>query len=99
MSALRVVFKFRFTMPGDVFPNIDRIKKINCYVLILHSIKDEIVPFYHGKRLFESAKYAFDPLFVDGTDHNNLDRATDEVYKHINKYLIFIESINNINNN
>jgi fermentation-respiration switch protein FrsA (DUF1100 family) len=89
-------------MPGDKFPNIDRIKNIECPVLILHSIKDEIVPFYHGKRLFQAAKNASEPLFIDGTHHNNLDTSTVEVYKHINKYLQSLDldngDINNGNN-
>jgi fermentation-respiration switch protein FrsA (DUF1100 family) len=87
MSVFRVIFKFRFTMPGDIFPNIDRMPNINCKTLILHSIKDDIVPFYHGKELFKAAKNPFDPLFVDGTNHNNLDKICDDVFKHINLFL------------
>lgn len=92
MSVFRVVFKFRFTFPWDMFPNIDRMKNINCPVLILHSIKDDIVPFYHGKELFKAAKNAFDPLFIDGTTHNNIDKASEEVYKHINKFLRHLDN-------
>lgn len=39
--------------PGDMFPNIDRMKNIRCPVCIIHSIKDEIVPFYHAKVMYE----------------------------------------------
>ena len=91
MSILRVVLKLRFTLPGDMFPNIDRIKNIDCSVLILHSVKDDIVPFYHGKELYKAAKNPFKPLFVDGTDHNNIDKISDEVFSHINEYLKFLE--------
>lgn len=91
MSIFRVILKLRFTMPGDMFPNIDRIKNIECPVLILHSIKDDIVPFYHAKELFRSAKNPFKPLFVDGTDHNNIDKISDEVFNHINEFLVFLD--------
>ncbi len=92
MSIFRVVFKFRFTMPGDMFPNIDRIKSVKCPVLILHSIKDDIVPFYHGKELYKAAPHKFDPLFLDGTTHNNIDKISDEVYRHINKFIAFLDA-------
>jgi fermentation-respiration switch protein FrsA (DUF1100 family) len=91
-SIFRVIFNFRFHMPGDMFPNIDRIKNVKCPVLILHSIKDDIVPFYHGKELYKAAPNKFDPLFVDGTSHNNIDKICDDVFKHLNKFLTFIDS-------
>jgi len=91
MSIYRVILKFRFTMPGDMFPNIDRIKNIECPVLILHSIKDDIVPFYHAKELFRAAKNPYKPLFVDGTDHNNIDKISDEVFIHINEFIMFLD--------
>jgi fermentation-respiration switch protein FrsA (DUF1100 family) len=79
-------------MPGDMFPNIDRIKNIKCPVLVLHSIKDDIVPFYHGKELYKAAPNKFDPLFLDGTTHNNIDKISDEVYRHINKFIAFLDA-------
>ena len=85
-------------MPGDMFPNIDRMKNIESPVLILHSVKDDIVPFYHGKELFKAAKNTFKPLFVDGTDHNNIDKISEEVFNHINEFLRFLDKRNsNIN--
>jgi fermentation-respiration switch protein FrsA (DUF1100 family) len=92
MSILRVIFKLRFTLPWDIFPNIDRMKNIKCPVLILHSIKDDIVPFYHGKELYKAACNKFDPLFIDGTTHNNIDKISDDVFKHINKFLHHLDS-------
>lgn len=101
MSIYRVVFKFRFTMPGDMFPNIDRMKNIKCPVVILHSIKDDIVPFYHGKELYKAASNKFDPLFVDGTSHNNIDKVSEDVFKHINKFLASLDPsyLSGISNN
>jgi fermentation-respiration switch protein FrsA (DUF1100 family) len=87
MSVLRVMFKFRFTIPGDMFPNIDRIRNIKCPVLVLHSVKDDIVPFYHGKELYKASINKFDPLFIDGTTHNNMDKLSEDVFYHINSFL------------
>lgn len=38
-SAFRVAFNFRFTMPGDLFPNIDRAKNIACPMFIIHGTR------------------------------------------------------------
>lgn len=48
MSALRVVFNLRWTLPFDKFPNIDRMHNVECPVYIIHGKRDEIVPFYHA---------------------------------------------------
>lgn len=91
MSVFRVVFKFRWTLPGDMFPNIDRIKNIKCPVCIIHSIKDEIVPFYHAREMYKNCKNKFPPLYIDGTTHNNIDKICDEAYKHMQKFLKHID--------
>ena len=50
LSAFRVAFHFRHTLPGDVFPNIDRAPNITgTPVLIIHGTKDEVVPLWHGQ--------------------------------------------------
>ena len=67
-------------------------KNIKCPVLILHSIKDEIIPFYHGKELYRLSLNKFDPLFVEGSTHNNLDKISQDVFHHINKFLNYIDS-------
>ena len=91
MSVFRVAFKFRWTLPGDMFPNIDRIKNVKCPVCIVHSIKDEIVPFYHAREMYKNCKNKFPPLFVDGTSHNSIDKVSDDVYKHMQKFFKHID--------
>ena len=91
MSVFRVAFKFRWTLPGDMFPNIDRIKNIECPVCIIHSIKDEIVPFYHARQMYKYSKNKFPPLFIDGTNHNNIDKISDDAYKHMQKFFKHID--------
>ena len=67
LSVYRVAFNFRFTLPGDMFPSIDRctvnpsvrvqhitllrINEISCPVFIIHGTTDEIVPFWNGEDL------------------------------------------------
>jgi len=40
---------------GMQYDNLKRIGKIGCPLLIVHSRDDEIIPFEHGRRLFEAA--------------------------------------------
>ena len=47
-------------MPTDLivkhrYESIDNLKSITCPVVIIHSKYDEVIPFHHGKKLFEAA--------------------------------------------
>jgi hypothetical protein len=73
-SIYRVILEFKFTLPGDMFPNIDRMKNITCPLLIIHGTKDEIVPMQHSIEMFKachsSNKLAY---YVEGAGHNNIE--------------------------
>lgn len=75
LSAYRVAFHFRFSMPGDMFCNIDVIDKVECPVMIIHGTRDEVVPFWHGQELFLNiqTKYRARPFWVEGAGHNNIE--------------------------
>lgn len=62
-------------MPYDLFPNIDRIKNTHCPVFVIHGIKDEVVPFWHGEELFIATpvKMRAKPLWVENAGHNDLE--------------------------
>ena len=91
LSIYRIMMNFRWTLPGDIFSNIDRIKNVNCPVCIIHSIKDEIIPFYHAKELYKNVRNKFDPLYIDNTSHNNIDKNSDDAYKHLQKFFSFLD--------
>lgn len=46
------------------------IKQVDCPVLVIHSTGDDIIPFAHGRRLFEAAKEPKQFLEITGT-HND----------------------------
>lgn len=71
VSAFRVVTGYRI-FPFDKFRNADKIKAVRCPVLIIHGRQDEVIPFWHGERLFEIANEPKTKLWVDGAGHNNL---------------------------
>ena len=78
MSALRVVFNLRFTLPFDKFPNIDRVPNIESPVFIIHGRRDEIVPFYHAEELYAKSKNKYEPYYVDGAGHNNVEKFAND---------------------
>mmetsp|Transcript_13192 Transcript_13192/g.18551 ORF Transcript_13192/g.18551 Transcript_13192/m.18551 type:complete len:259 (+) Transcript_13192:77-853(+) len=91
-STFRVAFNFRFTLPGDMFPNIDRMKIVQCPVFIIHGTRDEIVPFWHGQELFfaTQTKWRAKPFWVDGAGHNNIEALLREdglFFDRINSFL------------
>eukprot|EP00607_Mallomonas_marina_P005055 CAMPEP_0182426532 /NCGR_PEP_ID=MMETSP1167-20130531/13024_1 /TAXON_ID=2988 /ORGANISM="Mallomonas Sp, Strain CCMP3275" /LENGTH=278 /DNA_ID=CAMNT_0024608021 /DNA_START=58 /DNA_END=891 /DNA_ORIENTATION=+ len=75
LSVYRVAFNFRFTLPGDLFPNVDRIADISCPILVVHGTRDEVVPFWNGEDLFLTAskKWRAKPFWVEGAGHNNIE--------------------------
>ncbi|HEY9709655.1 MAG TPA: alpha/beta hydrolase [Oculatellaceae cyanobacterium] len=69
-SAFRVVVPIPI-LPFDKFRNLDKIKKVNCPVLVMHGKADEVVPFSHGQKLFAAAGEPKRYLWVDEAGHND----------------------------
>jgi pimeloyl-ACP methyl ester carboxylesterase len=73
-SIMRVVTQSIFARPLDMFVNINKISEVNFPVLILHGTNDDVVPFEHGKALWERIpeQYRYPPQWVNGGTHHNL---------------------------
>lgn len=72
LSAFRTVTRIPL-FPGDRFPNLHRIKNISTPLLVIHGEDDKVIPFAHGKKLFElspSDQKTFLPIPDAG--HNDL---------------------------
>jgi len=74
LSGVRVLTSSRLLACCDIFPNIDRIKRVRCPVLIIHGLEDEEVPVGHGRGLYEAVpvQYKRDPWWVAQRGHNNV---------------------------
>lgn len=94
MSALRVVFNLRWTLPFDKFPNIDRVPNIEAPVFIIHGRRDEIVPFYHAEELYEKSKNKYPPYFVEGAGHNNVEKFAFDYLTKIRNFLDYVDEYN-----
>ncbi|AFZ17843.1 alpha/beta hydrolase [Allocoleopsis franciscana] len=79
ISAFRVILPFPI-LPFDKFPNLDKIKKVKCPVLIMHGKADEVIPFQHGQKLFAAAHEPKLSFWVDEASHNDLMWVAGEQY-------------------
>ena len=70
LSAPRVVTKVRI-LPIDPFPNLKRIGDVKCPVLFFHGTEDRVIPYSHGRALFELAHEPKRFITVEGGDHND----------------------------
>jgi fermentation-respiration switch protein FrsA (DUF1100 family) len=93
LSVYRVAFDFRFTLPWDMFPNVDRVANITTPTWILHGTKDEIVPFWNGEQLFLACplKFRAKPYWADGAGHNNVESLTSNSGEFFHQFSNFLK--------
>ena len=80
VSAFRVVTGYR-VFPFDKFRNLEKIRQVRCPLLIIHGREDEVIPFWHGERLFAQANEPKMSFWVEGAGHNNLKVAAGAEYE------------------
>ncbi len=73
LSAYRVLAPVPL-FPADRFPNLNRIGRVTCPLLIIHGEDDSLIPIRHGRTLLDLAKNARsrDSLWVRGAGHNDI---------------------------
>ncbi|KAF5469557.1 hypothetical protein F2P56_013621 [Juglans regia] len=92
LSGIRVLYPVKMTFWFDIFKNIDKIRNVSCPVLVIHGTNDDIVDWSHGKRLWELSKEKYDPLWVKGGGHCNLETYP-EYIKHLRKFVNAMEKL------
>ncbi|CDJ69393.1 hypothetical protein, conserved [Eimeria necatrix] len=80
LSVHRVALRLRFSLPFDLFKNINKIKKVFCPVFCIHGTNDEVVPLYHGIELYKRAPLTVSPMWVEGAGHNNLEIVAGDLF-------------------
>lgn len=86
LSGLRVLYPVKRTYWFDIFKNIDKIGMVNCPVLVIHGTADEVVDWSHGKQLWELSKEKFEPVWLSGGGHCNLELYP-EFIKQLKKFV------------
>ncbi|GAA0164839.1 hypothetical protein Leryth_011029 [Lithospermum erythrorhizon] len=90
LSGIRVLYPVKMTFWFDIFKNIDKVRNVTCPILVIHGTHDEIVNFSHGKRLWELSLDKYDPLWVEGGGHCNLETFP-EYIRHLRKFVHAME--------
>jgi abhydrolase domain-containing protein 17 len=71
LSAFRVLTRVQ-VLPWDKFNNARDIRKVHVPVMIVHGRNDQIVPFWHGEKLYRLANEPKTFLPIDGAGHNDV---------------------------
>ncbi|XWS38800.1 hypothetical protein CRYUN_Cryun19dG0161300 [Craigia yunnanensis] len=92
LSGLRVLCHVKFTFCLDIYQNINKIPKVKCPVLVIHGTEDDIVNWLHGNGLWKMAREPYDPLWIKGGGHCNLELYPDYI-RHVCKFIYEMENI------
>lgn len=80
-SIYRVKLKrVAFTLPGDIFCNIDKVTKLRVPTLIIHGTNDEVVPIKCSKQMALKIPEVY-CRWIKGASHNDMDA----------KYAVYVE--------
>ena len=93
-SGLRVIRReMKETRFFDIFPNIDIIPTITAPIFIIHGTHDTEIPVDHGVNNYEASKKLFEPWFVDGAGHNDIEVSfRPEYMSRLNRFLKFLQA-------
>ncbi|CAI0547597.1 unnamed protein product [Linum tenue] len=87
LSGMRVLYPVKRTYWFDIYKNIDKIGLVKCPVLIIHGTADEVVDCSHGRQLWDLCKNKYEPLWISGGGHCNLE-IYPEFIKHLKKFVV-----------
>merc|ERR1712071_88842 len=95
MSGIRVLTSNRALACLDIYPNIDRIKKIKFPVFIIHGMRDEEVRAHHGIQLYEAVKekYRHEPWWIPDRGHNDICDGSANMKEYVRRLRIFLQSL------
>uniref|UniRef100_A0A7C9AAM7 Serine aminopeptidase S33 domain-containing protein n=1 Tax=Opuntia streptacantha TaxID=393608 RepID=A0A7C9AAM7_OPUST len=92
LSGLRVLCHVKFPFCFDVYRNIKKIRKVKCPVLVIHGTEDDVVNWLHGNGLWKRAREPYEPLWIKGGGHCNLELYPDYI-RHLCKFVHEMESM------
>ncbi|KAJ8754441.1 hypothetical protein K2173_002892 [Erythroxylum novogranatense] len=92
LSGLRVLCHVKFTFCFDIYKNINKIQKVKCPVLVIHGTEDDVVNWLHGQGLWKMARDAYEPLWIKGGGHCNLELYPDYI-RHLCRFIHEMENM------
>ncbi|KAK6928415.1 Serine hydrolase FSH [Dillenia turbinata] len=90
LSGLRVMYPVKRTYWFDINKNIDKMPLVNCPVLVIHGTADEVVDCSHGKQLWELCKEKYEPLWLKGGNHCDLELYPESI-RHLQNFISYVE--------
>ncbi|CAL9248021.1 unnamed protein product [Arabidopsis halleri] len=96
-SGLRVMYPVKRTYWFDIYKNIEKISFVKCPVLVIHGTSDDVVNWSHGKQLFDLCKEKYEPLWIKGGNHCDLELYPQYI-KHLRKFVSAIEKSSHLRN-
>lgn len=78
-TAFQVVVPFRI-MPFEKFPNVKRIDKIDCPLLLIHGTDDSVIPFSHSEELLAAAQQPKTLVPIVNAGHNDVLWVGEAIY-------------------
>ncbi len=69
------------------YNSLERISRIKCPVLVIHSIEDDLIPFKHGKKLYEAAPPPKQFLTLHGGHAESIFVSTEEYLKNVDGFV------------
>ncbi|CAA3001756.1 protein ABHD17B-like [Olea europaea var. sylvestris] len=90
LSGLRVMYPVKRSYWFDIYKNIDKIPLVKCPVLVIHGTSDDVVDCSHGKQLYELCQEKYEPLWLEGGNHCNLELYP-EYLRHLKKFVSTVE--------
>ncbi|XP_039052039.1 alpha/beta hydrolase domain-containing protein 17B-like [Hibiscus syriacus] len=91
LSGLRVLCHVKFSFCFDIYQNINKIQKVKCPVLVIHGTEDDVVNWLHGNGLWKMAREPYEPLWIKGGGHCNLELYPDYI-RHLCKFVYEMEN-------
>ncbi|XP_047314499.1 alpha/beta hydrolase domain-containing protein 17B-like [Impatiens glandulifera] len=92
LSGLRVVCHVKFSFCFDIYKNIYKIQKVKCPVLVIHGTEDDVVNWLHGDGLWSLSRDPYEPLWIKGGGHCNLELYPDYI-RHLCKFMAEMENV------
>lgn len=71
VSAYRVVTYYPL-FPFDKYNNLRKINSITAPILFIHGTKDDVIPIWHGKKLYDTYTGSKESYWVEGASHNDI---------------------------
>lgn len=72
VSAYRVITRIPIFL-FDKYKNLAKLQNIHVPILFIHGTKDRVIPFWHGKKLYESYQGPKEHYWIADTGHNDID--------------------------